>query len=68
MAQAMAAVGEEQRIRETAYHLWEKAGRPAGEAEQHWELAKQLLSAPANDAVQPSTKRRAPAKARRARA
>jgi hypothetical protein len=32
----------EQRVRETAYHLWEKAGRPMGQAERHWEMAERL--------------------------
>jgi hypothetical protein len=39
-----AAINEdrEQRVRETAYHLWEKAGRPMGQAERHWEMAERL--------------------------
>jgi hypothetical protein len=32
----------EQRVRETAYHLWEKAGRPIGEADRHWQMAERL--------------------------
>jgi hypothetical protein len=33
---------EEQRIRETAYHLWEKDGCPVGQAERYWEMAQSL--------------------------
>ena len=33
---------KEQRIRETAYHLWERDGRPAGQAERHWEMARRM--------------------------
>ncbi|WP_404361890.1 DUF2934 domain-containing protein [Marinobacter sp.] len=43
--------GEDVRIQETAYHLWESEGRPSGQDKRHWELARQMLSAdesPAN--------------------
>jgi hypothetical protein len=33
---------DEQRIRETAYHLWEKDGRPLGQAERYWEMAQSM--------------------------
>jgi hypothetical protein len=32
----------EQLLRETAYLIWEHAGRPFGQAELHWEMAKEL--------------------------
>lgn len=32
----------EQRIRETAYRLWENDGRPTGQAERHWEMARKM--------------------------
>jgi hypothetical protein len=33
---------EEQRIRETAYHLWEKDGCPPGQAERYWDMARNM--------------------------
>ncbi len=33
----------EQRIRETAYHLWEQDGRPEGHALEFWERARELV-------------------------
>ena len=33
---------EEQRIREAAYHLWEKDGCPTGQAERYWEIARNI--------------------------
>jgi hypothetical protein len=38
------SVDLEQRIRERAYHMWEREGRPAGRAEAHWHAAKLELS------------------------
>lgn len=37
--------GENVRIQEAAYYLWESEGRPAGQEARHWELAQQMLSA-----------------------
>ncbi len=31
--------GLEQKVRERAYFLWEKDGRPSGHAEEHWQRA-----------------------------
>jgi hypothetical protein len=42
MKNAMAMDNQEQRIRETAYRLWEQDGRPVGQAERHWDLAQKL--------------------------
>ncbi len=42
MNSAMHIDHKEQRIRETAYHLWEEDGRPIGQAERHWEMARKL--------------------------
>ena len=36
------AVGE-QRIRELAYHLWDKAGRPDGRADEFWYAARREI-------------------------
>jgi hypothetical protein len=30
----------EHRIRERAYEIWDKAGRPEGKAEEHWRQAE----------------------------
>ena len=42
MKNAMPMDRKEQRIRETAYHLWEEDGRPIGQAERHWEMARKI--------------------------
>ena len=34
----------EQRVREKAYEIWLDEGRPHGRAEEHWELAKFVIS------------------------
>ena len=34
----------EQRIRELAYHIWEREGRPIGRADTHWHAAKLELT------------------------
>lgn len=34
---------DERHIRETAYHLWEKDGRPMGQDHRYWELAKKNI-------------------------
>jgi hypothetical protein len=36
----------EQMLREVAYSIWEDAGRPTGQAELHWEMAKALMKSP----------------------
>jgi len=33
----------EKRIRQTAYQLWEEAGRPRGQEQQHWDHAQRLV-------------------------
>ena len=35
--------GLEQRIRDKAYELWEKEGRPAWQQERHWDEAKAIV-------------------------
>ncbi|HVI28050.1 DUF2934 domain-containing protein [Hansschlegelia sp.] len=60
----------ERRIRETAYQLWEEAGRPEGEEHKHWLEAERRLAAeagePAPETVQEAGKK--PAKAPKAAA
>ena len=41
----------EQRIRERAYSLWEGAGSPDGQADEHWHRARELIE---NDAERTS--------------
>ena len=36
---------DEQRIRELAYDIWVSEGRPHGEDERHWEMARKLAEA-----------------------
>jgi hypothetical protein len=33
----------ERRIREIAHKIWEESGRPAGQADSHWEQARQIV-------------------------
>lgn len=40
MAQAI----PDQRIRERAYHIWEREGRPEGRALDHWQMARSELA------------------------
>ena len=39
--------GIEERVRERAYLLWEREGRPEGRAEEHWRRAAELEAAEA---------------------
>ncbi len=36
---------EEERIRAFAYRIWEEEGRPLGEADRHWEMARKAIEA-----------------------
>jgi hypothetical protein len=49
---------EEQRIRETAYHLWEKDGCPTGQAERYWEMARNIADEPESRPSAPAAKPR----------
>ncbi len=33
----------EQRIRELAYSIWQHEGRPHGQAERHWQMAREAV-------------------------
>jgi hypothetical protein len=35
----------EQRIRDRAYEIWERAGRPEGKAVEHWQQAEAEIAA-----------------------
>ena len=34
----------EDRVRAEAYHLWEAEGKPDGQAERHWDAAKEIVA------------------------
>jgi hypothetical protein len=36
---------DEQRIREFAYDIWVSEGRPEGQGDRHWEMARKLVEA-----------------------
>ena len=56
----MPSTGHESQIREVAYFLWEQEGRPDGQAERHWDLARSLVTvAPAR--VEMQKKKKSPA-------
>lgn len=33
---------DEERIRELAYQIWQSEGRPSGQHDRHWEMARKL--------------------------
>jgi hypothetical protein len=35
----------EQRIREVAHRIWEEEDRPHGQADRHWEMAREAIAA-----------------------
>lgn len=53
---------DEQRIRELAYQIWESEGKPEGQTDRHWQMARKLLESEQQGDLQP-----APAKARKPR-
>ncbi|CAM3776256.1 hypothetical protein D3C81_986900 [compost metagenome] len=50
---------EEKRIREFAYQIWESEGKPEGQEERHWAMARKLAEA---EALAPKVTPRKPAK------
>ncbi|MCY1459630.1 hypothetical protein D9M71_771220 [compost metagenome] len=52
---------DEKRVREFAYQIWESEGKPVGEEERHWDMARKLAEA---EAIAPKAepRKRAPAK------
>ncbi|MBF4209390.1 DUF2934 domain-containing protein [Pseudomonas donghuensis] len=52
---------EEKRIREFAYQIWESEGRPEGQEQRHWDMARKLAEA---EALAPKVTPRKPAKAK----
>ena len=51
------AVVSEKKIREIAHALWVEAGKPEGQAEDHWFKAIELASAKAGKAAKAATKK-----------
>lgn len=51
---------EEQRIREFAYDIWVSEGKPHGQDERHWEMARKLVEAEkkGNDTAKPASRAR----------
>ncbi|MBD9416169.1 DUF2934 domain-containing protein [Pseudomonas sp. PDM16] len=46
---------DEQRVREFAYQIWESEGKPAGQEDRHWEMARKLAEAEAVGQQLPTT-------------
>lgn len=42
---AMTGYWHENRVRERAYEIWERNGRPDGKAEEHWRQAEAEIAA-----------------------
>jgi hypothetical protein len=49
----MSDTDNDQRIRELAFQLWEQEGRPEGQADRHWAMAKSIIEG--EDAVRRET-------------
>ena len=47
----------EQRIRERAYQMWEREGRPEGRADQYWLRAEEIIQDEAQSAYPPAQSR-----------
>jgi hypothetical protein len=47
----------EQRIRERAYRMWEREGRPEGRAEEYWNRAQELIEDERQSAYPPAASR-----------
>ncbi|KPM62763.1 DUF2934 domain-containing protein [Pseudomonas plecoglossicida] len=52
---------DEKRIREFAYQIWESEGKPVGQEDRHWDMARKLAEAEAL-APKAAPRKRAPAK------
>ncbi len=49
---------DEKRIREFAYQIWESEGKPVGQEERHWEMARKLAEAEAEALAPKATPRK----------
>ena len=45
---------KERRIREVAHQIWEDEGRPADQAERHWEMAQRIVEATGPEDSEPT--------------
>jgi hypothetical protein len=45
---------KERRIREVAHQIWEDEGRPADQAERHWEMAQSIVEATGPEDSEPT--------------
>lgn len=58
---------DEDRIRELAYQIWESEGRPEGQTEKHWEMARKLAESENQGDLAPPPEPEAAAKPKRTR-
>ncbi|MBL4834023.1 MAG: DUF2934 domain-containing protein [Pseudomonas sp.] len=58
---------DEERIRELAYQIWESEGRPEGQTENHWEMARKLLASQDQGDLTPPPEKPAESKPKRTR-
>lgn len=58
---------DEERTRELAYQIWESEGRPEGQTEKHWEMARKLVESEKRDELAPSPEEEPPTKPKRTR-
>ncbi|MEL7941621.1 MULTISPECIES: DUF2934 domain-containing protein [Pseudomonas] len=53
---------DERRVRELAHQIWESEGRPEGQAERHWRMARSLAEAEQEQIAQREAPGEAPEK------
>jgi hypothetical protein len=63
----MMTITNEAQIRERAYYIWEREGRPQGRELQHWQAALRELTLEGNSANGASSKSAAPRAPRKSR-
>ncbi|MBL4609190.1 DUF2934 domain-containing protein [Halopseudomonas sp.] len=60
-------MSDEERIRELAYQIWESEGRPEGQTEKHWEMARKLMESQEQGELTPPPETPASGKPKRTR-
>lgn len=58
---------DEERTRELAYQIWESEGRPEGQTEKHWEMARKLVESEKRGELAPPPQEVPPVKPKRSR-
>lgn len=58
---------DEERTRELAYQIWESEGRPEGQTEKHWEMARKLVESEKRGELVPAPQEVPPVKPKRSR-